>query len=46
LQFAVEPIAVAPIYIAMKTFTATKEMNMQPDAILRFLADSRRYLDR
>jgi len=42
-QFAVELLAAGPIYWTVHT---TAGIEMQPDTILKFLADSRRYLDR
>jgi hypothetical protein len=46
LQFAVEPIGAGPIYKSIGTTTTRAEINMQSAVILKFLADSRRYLDR
>jgi hypothetical protein len=44
LQFVVEPIGSDPIYKTMPTINPATEPNMQANAVLKFLADSRRYL--
>jgi hypothetical protein len=46
LQFGIEPIGAGPIYTSMPTFNRATEPTMQANAILKFLADSRRYLGR
>jgi hypothetical protein len=44
LQFAIERFATIPIYVGMVTVRTIAEMDMQSEAILKFLADSRHYL--
>jgi len=44
LQFLIEPIAPGPIYTCMPINIQTPEPTMQCHDILKFLADSRRYL--
>jgi hypothetical protein len=47
LQFAVEPKGPGPIYTKVRKINAANaamEPNMKSDTILKFLADSRRYL--
>jgi len=46
LQFAIERIGVGPIYRFMSIDEYPAETTMQPEAILKFLADSSRYLGR
>jgi hypothetical protein len=46
LQFVIEPIGAGPIYTSVPTFNRATEPTMQANAVLKFLADSRRYLGR
>jgi hypothetical protein len=46
LQIGVEPSPPNPIYTAMQNMITFPEHALQNDAILKFLADSRRYLAR
>jgi hypothetical protein len=46
LQLVIEPIGAGPIYTSVPTFNRATEPNMQANAVLKFLADSRRYLGR
>jgi len=46
LQFGIERIGVGPIYTFMSMNDKPAETTMQPEAILKFLADSSRYLGR
>lgn len=46
LQIYVEPIGSGPIYTNMSQNKPATEPTMQTSTILKFLADSRRYLDR
>jgi hypothetical protein len=49
LQFAIEaiePMGRGPIYSSIQANEAVMEQNMQATVIIKFLADSRRYLAR
>lgn len=43
-QIGVEPWALGPIYTSMSIAVPELEASVQTEAILKFLADSRRYL--
>jgi hypothetical protein len=46
VAITIEPMRSGPIYTSIRTDQAAMEANMETEAILRFLADSRRYLAR